>query len=356
MRLRVIDFGHVTPPDCEAAWHGLASAMAPKNDAVLSLVSPDETYVSVGRFQVAAQAIDRERCRAQHLQVIRRHVGGGIAFVDRNQILTHFIQPRSTVKQPVVDLYPRFIEPLARTCRALGIAAEFSPINEIYVSDRRIGSADAAQIGEALAVACNLNSELDLAAMANCLQAPSDAFRDRLRQMMENSLTSVLHELHMMPQREEVIRIFLKECGDCLGAELFEDEPTEAEQSAIDEWKERLAEDAWTFGLDRTVAQMDAAATGETVPADATHVTEGGLVSVHLLERDGVIAELVLSGEFSCIPSEGLETLCHRMVGEHLDEAALAAEAERTLQDIGVQMPGIVPADIAAAIMAAHRD
>jgi lipoate-protein ligase A len=356
VRLRVIDFEHVPPLDCEAAYHGLAAAMEPGGDAILCLVNPDETYVSAGRFQVIAQELDRERCRAQHLPVIRRHTGGGVALVDRNQMLMHFIMPRRTVTEPVVELYPRILEPLVRTCRELGLAAEFNPINEIYVSDRKAGAADAGRIGEAVLVACNLMFDVDLAAMANCLKSPSDAFREKLLAVLEDSVTTVLRELHTMPQREEVRRLFLKECTDCLGAEIYEDEPTEIELSAIGEWTKRLADDAWTLELDRKVARTDAAVTCESVPADAIHVTAGGLISVHLLDRDGVIAELVLSGDFSCIPAERLETLSHRMVGEHLDEASLAAEAERTMQDIGVQMPGIAPADIAAAIMAAYRD
>ncbi len=356
MRLRVIDSGHIPPHDCEAVYHGLAAAMQPEDDAILSLAGPDETYVSVGRFQVVAQEIDRARCRTRHFPVIRRQLGGGVGFVDRNRTNIHFIQPHHRVAVPMADLYARFLEPVVRTCGALGIAAEFSPISELYVGDRRIGGADAGRIGESVVVACNLNAELDLAAIASCLQAPSDAFRDKLREMMADEVTSLLHELHIMPPREEFRRILLKECGDCLGAELVEDAPTEAERAAIAEWADQLADESWTLAMDRKVTRTDAAAVGATVPADATHVTAGGLISVHLLEREGAIAELVLSGAFSCLPGDGLETLCHRLVGEPLDEASLSAEAARTMQDIGIEMPGIVPADLAAAIMAAHRE
>ncbi len=356
MRLRVIDSGHIPPLDCEAVYHGLAAAMQPEDDAILSLVGPDETYVSIGRFQVVAQEIDRARCRTQHLPVIRRQIGGGVGFVDRNRTHIHFIVPHHAVAVPMADLYARFLEPMVRTCGALGIATEFSPINELYVGDRRIGGADAGRIGESLVVACNLNAELDLAAIASCLQAPSDAFRDKLREMMADEVTSVLHELHMMPPREEFRRILLKECANCLGAQLVEDGPTEAERAAMAQWADRLADESWTLAMDRKVARTDAEAAGAIVPADATHLTAGGMIGVHLLERDGTIAELVLSGAFSCLPGGGLETLCHRLVGEHLDAASLSAEAERTMQDIGIEMPGIVPADLAAAIMAAHRE
>lgn len=356
MRLRVIDFGHLPPHGCEAAWHAVAAAMQPGDGPTLVLVSPDETYVSVGRFQVIAQELDSDHCRARHMPIIRRYSGGGVLFVERDQVLIQFIQPRRTVAEPVVDLYPRYLEPLAGTCGALGLEAEFTPINEIYVADRKIGGADAARIDEALVIACALNAELDFSVMADCLKAPSDAFRDKLRQMLEVSTTSLLKELHMMPPRDEFRRLFLKACADSLGAAPFEDEPTEAERAAIEDWARRLADDDWTFGLDRQLAKADAGAPGEIAPADATHVTPGGLISVHLVERDGTVAGLVLSGAFCCIPSDGLEMLSHRLVGEHLDEAALAAEAERTMQDIGMQMPGIGPADLAAAILAAHRD
>ena len=355
MNLRVIDFEYVSPLKCEAAFHGLAAAVEPEDYPILCLVNPDKLYVSIPHFQVVAQAIDQERCREQELRVIRRHTGGSVALNDRSQMLMHFIQPRSAITEPVVDLYPKFLEPVIGTCRKLGIEAEFSPINEIFVSDRRIGSADSAQIGEAIVVACNLMFDVDFAGLANCLNAPSDAFRDKLRTMLEDTSTTVLHELHLMPQREEFVRLLVKECAESLGMETFKVSPTEGEQTAIDEWAERLAEDEWTYGPDLTVAETDATVAAEDAPVDVAHVTAGGLISVHVVEHEGVIAELVLSGEFSCIPSEGLEALSRQMVGGHMDEAGLAAQVAQTMEELGMQMPGIAPADIAAAIVAAHK-
>ncbi len=39
------------------------------------------------------------------------------------------------------------------------------------------------------------------------------------------------------------------------------------------------------------------------------HKARGGLIRVHLLARDGKIAELMLSGDFTCLPPDGIDRL-----------------------------------------------
>ena len=112
MRLRILDFGLVSPLRSQAIFHGLAFNMAADDDPLLCLCSPDAPYVCVGIHQEIALEVDEDYCRRNDLPIYRRHVGGGAVYLDRNQLFIHFIYPRKKAPEYAVNLYPRFIEPV----------------------------------------------------------------------------------------------------------------------------------------------------------------------------------------------------------------------------------------------------
>ena len=67
--------------------------------------------------------------------------------------------------------------------------------------------------------------------------------------------------------------------------------------------------------------------------AAGTHLTEsmhkakGGLIRAHLLARDGKVAELMLSGDFTCLPPDGIDRLAEKLHGAPLEQDALAEAA-----------------------------
>ena len=90
-------------------------------------------------------------------------------------------------------------------------------------------------------------------------------------------------------------------------------------------------------------------ASGVKVAAD-THLTEGawkaagGLIRVVLLERDGTIADLDLSGDFTCLPASSLSKLMARLRGAPVEEAPLVATIGAVIADLGLDLPGVSPA------------
>lgn len=97
MRLRVIDFGNVSALSSLAVFHGLAEALRPGDDPILSFVSPETPFVCVGVHQEIAKEVDEDYCRANGLPIYRRRVGGGAVYLDHNQLFTHFIYPNDKV-------------------------------------------------------------------------------------------------------------------------------------------------------------------------------------------------------------------------------------------------------------------
>jgi lipoate-protein ligase A len=356
MRLRVLDFGTVSALRSQAVFHGVAFAMRDTDDPVLTLMNPDSPYVCVGVHQEIAKEVDEDFCRAEGLPIYRRRIGGGAVYLDHNQMFTHFIYPRQKAPQLAANLYPMFIEPVVRTYRELGVAAAYRPVNDIHVNGRKIGGTGAASIGEATVMAGSFMFDFDTEMMARCLKVPSEKFRDKLRSSLNDYMTTIRKELPVPPERGAVKAAFLRHCAEFLRVEPVDDVPTEAEMAAIAEQERALVDPEWTYRQGRKFVAMGVKIAAETHLTEAAHKAPGGLVRVHLVEREGRIADLMLTGDFTCLPPDGIDEIARGLIGAPLEPAALERAVAAGIERTGVDMPGVGAADIATAIGAAvHR-
>lgn len=353
MRLRVIDFGFVSALRSQAVYHGLAETMTEDSDPILSLVSPAEPYVCVGLHQDIAHEVDTGFCAAHDLPIYRRHVGGGAVYLDRNQLFTHFIYPRGKAPEFAVNLYPLFIEPVVRTYREMGINAQYRPINDIQVDGRKIGGTGAASIGEATVMVGSFMIDFDTETMSKCLKVPSEKFRDKLRQTLDDYMTTIVKLTGSEPDRADLKARFLRHCADVLGVTPEYSEPTEAELAAIDAAEAALADPDWTEVQKRKLVALGVKIASDTHLTEAAHKAAGGLIRVNLLDHEGRVADLVISGDFTCLPPDGADRLAAALKGSALEADTLAEAAGQAIDALGIEMPGVAALDIATAVMAA---
>lgn len=354
MRLRVIDFGLVSALRSQAVYHGIAETISADSDPVLSLVSPETPYVCVGMHQEIELEVDEDFCRSMNLPIYRRHVGGGAVYLDKNQLFTHFIYPQGKAPTFAVNLYPLFIEPVVRTYRELGVNAEYRPINDIHVNGRKIGGTGAATIADATVMVGSFMFDFDTETMSKCLKVPSEKFRDKLRQTLDDYMTTITKELGgKVPDRADLIARFLGHCKDVLGVEPVMDQPTPEEWAAIEVAEVALQDPDWTRIKGRKLMEMGVKIAAGTHLTESAHKARGGLIRVHLVARDGRIADLMLSGDFTCLPPEGIDLLAARLRGVGLTMDGLGDETGRLMKELGIEMPGVEPQDIAQAIMLA---
>ena len=355
MRLRVIDFGTVSALRSQAVYHGIAETITETSDPVLLMVSPETPYVCVGMHQEIAKEVDTEYCESQNLPVYRRHVGGGAVYLDKNQLFTHFIYPRKKAPEFAANLYPMFIEPVVRTYNQLGVNAAYHPINDIQVNGRKIGGTGAASIGEATLMVGSFMYDFDTATMARCLRVPSEKFRDKLRQTLNDYMTTMAKELPEAPPREKLKELFLANCATVLGVDPIEDQPTAEESAAIDQAEKDLTDPDWINIQGRKLVALGVKISEGLHLTESMHKAPGGLIRVHLLGRDGKVAELMISGDFTCLPPDGIDKLAEELHGVKLSQEALSAAADEAMKRLNIEMPGISGDDIATAIMAAEH-
>lgn len=353
MRLRVLDFGFVPALRSQAIYHGVADTITPDGEPVLTLVNPDTPYVCVGVHQEIGKEVDEAFCAAKGLPVYRRHVGGGAVYLDRNQMFFHFMFPHGLVPKFAVNLYPRFIEPAVRTYRELGVAAEYRPVNDIQVAGRKIGGTGAASIGHATVMVGSFMFDFDTETMAKCLKVPSEKFRDKLKQTLDDYMTTMKREMAELPTRAEVKALFLRHIANTLDVEPVEGRPTAAELAAIAAREKELSSEEWTHRQGRKLTELGVKISAGTHLTESMHKARGGLIRTHLVGRDGVIASLMLSGDFTCLPEDGVDRLAARLAGVKLEPEAITEAAKKAIRDLELDLPGVEPVDLATAIMGA---
>jgi lipoate---protein ligase len=351
--VRVVDRGYVSALQSQATWYGIAAAMHADDEPVLTLVNPLEPYVCIGLHQDIALEVDEAYCRSHGIGVLRRRLGGGAVYIDRDQLIFHFIYPRRQAPERAAALYPRFIEPVVRTYRALGIAAVYRPVNDIQVDGRKIGGTAAAILEEATVLGGMFLFDFNAATMARCLKVPSEKFRDKLHKGLDGYVTSMRRLLPSLPSRDAVKALFLRHIGETLGVVPRDAELAPAEQAAIEGEMTALADPAWAGKVGRRFVPQGVKLAAGTFLTEGMHKAAGGLVRVRLLAHDGRIADLEISGDFTCTPAAGLELLAGRLIGHPLDGAAFDPAIDRAIADLGLQLPGVAAADLAAAIATA---
>ena len=348
--LRVIDAGGVSALRSQAIWYGIASAMAPEDDPVLTLVTPLNPYVCIGFHQNAQLEVEEDFCAGRGIAVLRRRLGGGAVYIDHDQLIFHFMFPRRRAPSRVSQLYPMFIEPVVRTYRDLGIKAAYRPINDIQVDGRKIGGTAAAILEEATILGGMFLFDFDAATMARCLKVPSEKFRDKLHKTLEDYVTSMRRLLPEVPPRETVKALFLRHVADCLDVMPRRSGAGPREEAAIATEVAHLCNPGWTSRIGRRFVDAGVKITADTYLTEGTCKSPGGLVRVQVLWQEDQILDIEISGDFTCQPPEGLARLADRLRGASLAQASLARAIAEILDGLDLDIPGVAPEHFAAAI------
>ncbi len=118
-----------------------------------------------------------------------------------------------------------------------------------------------------------------------------------------------------------------------------------------------MSDPEWTFRAGRKLVESGVKISADRHLTESAHKARGGLIRVRLLAHDGKIDDIVLTGDFTCLPETGVEQLAASLVGQRLDQDALAAAVAERITRLELDIPGVEAQDFATAIMlAAHAE
>jgi lipoate-protein ligase A len=316
----------------------------------LNLLSPGSPYVCIGYFQDAEQEVDVGFCHRHNIPVFRRETGGGAVYLDGEQLFYQLIIHRDNPKVPASKetFYRRFLQAPIEAYRALGIPAEYKPVNDIVANGRKISGNGVAEIGEYVVLVGNLIADFNYEMMARVLRVPDDKFRDKIHKTLRENLSTVRRELGSVPTRGRLWDVLAERFADVLG-------PLE-EQTAVDEeWRAKADElavrflsDEWLYRKRRSRDNWWVKIRASVQVKQGIYKAPGGLIRFMAEVQDGIITAASISGDFFFFPEEGLIDLEVALVGSH--ETEVEAAIARFYREHTIESPGVTPADFARAL------
>ena len=134
---------------------------------------------------------------------------------------------------------------------------------------------------------------------------PSEKFRDKLKATLDDYMTTMKRELDSPPTHDEIKRLFLKHCAECLDVTPEADEPTVAERETIAAQETSLTDPDWTYREGHKFVDMGVKISADTHLTEAAHKAPGGLIRVQLLERDTTHRRSYAFGRFHLSAAHG---------------------------------------------------
>ena len=300
-------------------------ALALLGREALCLVSPASPYVCIGFHQDLAQEVDLEFCRENDIPIFRREVGGGAVFLDGNQLFFHLILKRDNPIAPkrIDAFYQKFLKPVINVHHRIGIPAEYKPVNDLIVQNRKISGTGAGEIGDCIVFVGNLILDFNYETMARVLKIPDEKFRDKVKQTIEENLSTIRRELgeERADQWDEdtLNKMMVEEFEKLLSPMI----PMGKDSVLIDKMQElklKMMRDDWLYRRGKQVDGRVVKVRSGLEVVQRMHKATGGLIRVEFFVEEEKFKAVTISGDYFCFPKDTVNRLEEVIEGSAVKE------------------------------------
>ncbi len=326
----------------------------------LILLSPASPYVCVGYHQDVMQEVDVDFCRQQGIPIFRREVGGGAVYLDGEQLFWQLVIHKDNPLVPASKeaFYRKFLQPPIEAYRALGIPAEYKPINDIVAHNRKVSGTGVGEIEDYIVFVGNLIVDFDYQMMARVLKVPDEKFRDKVYKTIHENLSTIKREIPPadVPSTDALWTLMADKFAAVLGPLEEETQVDATWQAQTDALAAQFLSDEWLFRSRPAREKESQTDRRVTIRAGVEmrqkiHKATGGLIRAIVQVEEGIIRHVELSGDFFFFPARRFPYLESALIGVPVETEAVTEAIARFYAEQHVESPGVTPADFAQAIV-----
>ena len=344
---RYLEVKETHVPRCNAIHAVLA-------EGVNNGISPDTVFleecpdyvISLGRNQCPEEEISIEACKKLKVQIERRDTGGG----------TGLMLPGSTswgvcvnIAHPLVDHDIQeniriFSDGIVKGLCILGLDAQFSPLNDIDVSGKKIGGITALMRGEALLVYGSVIWDFDMEKWKQISRAPAAKLEKKGVSSIQKRVTTLTAELGERIEPSKLREALKKGFEQSLAVKLTKKGLTEAEKEIWDKEIRRFSSKEFVL-RPRHPCRLRI---GKHV-----HPAEKGIIITSVYLFEGKIVDIGISGDFMQIDDFDFEEFTKELFGTPADRESVQKAVETFFSERKVALLGVTPQDFIEGIMGA---
>ncbi len=346
-------------------YEAVAKAVSKHNSLnTLILTHPAEPFVNIGFHQIVEKEVDVDFVRQKKIPIVRRSIGGGTILDGPWEQDYFFIVEKSSNECPlnIKDFYRKFLSVVVQALRKLGVQAEYKPINDIVVKDRKISGNGGITIDEAMVLAGDVLFDLPIELITRVLRVPDEKFRDKLKKSLSEWMTSLRLEMGHALKRDKLKKHLVEEFKAQFGLLIEEGKLSDMERQYLRELLAERKRREWVFKKDMSHRRLfQAAKTRRIKVKEGVHICEGlykaqKLIRITMEMADDRIGDISISGDFFTEPYTGImEKLEQSLVGVPLDKGKLQQRIQTCLDKLGVTVIGATVDDFAKAILVAKE-
>lgn len=358
--IRWIDAGQVGAYCSQALYHGLAHAHAPDSPDTIVWVQPSEPYVCVGHHQRAEEEVNLKYCLDRGLPVIQRETGGGMVYIDNDQVFVQWVFAPSRLPMRVDRRFAVFVQTLAAALEPFGLQAALHPPNDLQLEGRKLSGTGAAAIGTAEVITGNFLLDFDYQAMEKVLASPHPTFSSMFAAALAEGLTTLRQVLGDRPSLDALARHYREACQQVLGRPLVTGSLTPEERAWVARMEEQFArqQQQWRHRMRQSpprgvrVVKVQAQVWVATAPMQGADGTPFWLT---IATRGRRIEQAVVEGRSAALSSARAEALGKVLRLVDMDEEAVREVAEAWWELHGVSHSALQPAMLAEAVRRMRR-
>jgi lipoate-protein ligase A len=338
--MKLYNLGKIPWQETQLIYHALAYL----GRESLVLVSPATPYVCIGYHQDVTHEIDIDFCRENNIPIFRREVGGGAVYLDGGQLFFHLVlrEDNPAIPPSKKAFYQKFLQPIVNVHHRINIAAEYKPVNDIIVNNRKISGTGVGEIGDCVVFVGNLILDFDYKMMSRVLKVPDEKFRDKVRKTIEDNLSTIRRELNNDPSANwdeaKLNAIMAEEFSDLLGT-FAPCQKDNALISKMEDLGQKMIDDTWLYRKGKHPSMRSVKIRSGVAVKHQMYKATGGLIRADFEVSDDQISGVSISGDFFCYPEDSISQLELMLEGRATTEIKAVLREFCSRQDI--EIPGV---------------
>jgi lipoate-protein ligase A len=209
MKWRVVPLHTTDAFTAMAIDESVSESVANGNEPTIRFWRWNPSAVSIGYFQGIEDEVNIDVCKNTGVDVVRRRTGGGAVYHDFNGEITYsVIGPEEIFPKGIRESYQTICGWVVNGLSKLGIEAQFVPINDIIVGQKKISGNAQTRRNEILLQHGTILYDVNVEKMFSLLKISQEKISDKMIKAVQERVTRVLD--HKMVSIEQFYQALLQ--------------------------------------------------------------------------------------------------------------------------------------------------
>ncbi|HIE34285.1 MAG TPA: hypothetical protein EYP86_04025 [Candidatus Altiarchaeales archaeon] len=303
--------------------------------------------LSLGRNQCAEEECNLEECNKLGIKIERRETGGGAGFMIPGNTAWGICIRKSEkiVSRDMSENFRKLSEGVILGLRKLGLNANFAPVNDINIDDRKVGGMTALSKSNALLVYGSVIWDFDMEMYMRIAKIPQQKLKKKGVSSAKKRITTLTAELGERIPPEKLRKYLLEGFEKSLGVKLEKSGFNEKEMRIWEKQKKRFQNPAFIY----RPGHCDIANVSYIHPADK------GIIRIQAYVDNDKIFAIGITGDFMQLNDISFTGLEESLKGIAVDRNSIERTVNKYFQDNNIELIGAGSQDFIDAIVGAVK-